>query len=55
MTVLRLDAGAGLAECADAEGAHSAVEIALVDPLCEGDRVLVHAGVAIASLEGEDA
>ena len=53
MTVLRLDAGAGLAECTDAEGGRSAVETALVDPVCEGDRILVHAGVAIASLPAE--
>jgi hydrogenase maturation factor len=53
MTVLRLDAAAGLAECADAQGGLSAVETALVAPLQEGDRVLVHAGVAIADLSGE--
>ncbi len=55
MTVVRLDPGSGLADCADADGGRSAVETALLEPLREGDRVLVHAGVAIASLPGEDA
>jgi hydrogenase maturation factor len=55
MTVLRLDTGSGLAECADAGGGRSAVETALLEPLRQGDRVLVHAGVAIASLPGGDA
>jgi hydrogenase maturation factor len=53
--VLRLDTGSGLAECADAGGGRSAVETALLEPLRQGDRVLVHAGVAIASLPGGDA
>jgi len=50
MTVVRLDAGRGLALCADAAGARSTVEIALIEPPLPGERLLVHAGTAIASL-----
>ncbi|MCW3028682.1 MAG: hypothetical protein JWN81_1893 [Solirubrobacterales bacterium] len=53
MTVVRTDEDRGLALCADAEGARHAVETALVEPLAAGRVVLVHAGVAIASLAGE--
>jgi hydrogenase maturation factor len=53
MTVMRMDEQRGLALCADAEGARHTVETALVDPLAAGRIVLVHAGVAIASLPGE--
>ena len=50
MTVVRVDADRGLALCADEEGARHTVETALVEPVSPGDRVLVHAGTAIASL-----
>jgi hydrogenase maturation factor len=50
MTVLRVDAGRGLALCADPEGERHSVEIALVDPVTPGGRLLVHAGTAIASV-----
>jgi hydrogenase maturation factor len=53
MTVLRLDAGSGLAECVDDAGARSDVEASLVGPVHAGDRLLVHAGVAIAPLAAE--
>jgi hydrogenase maturation factor len=53
MTVLRLDAGSGLAECVDDAGARSDVEASLVGAVRAGDRLLVHAGVAIAPLAGE--
>ena len=53
MTVLRIDARRGLALCSDAQGARHTVETALLTPLESGSRVLVHAGVAIASLGGE--
>jgi hydrogenase maturation factor len=43
MTVISVDEAQGLALCADGE-----VEIALVPPLSPGDRILVHAGTAIA-------
>jgi hydrogenase expression/formation protein HypC len=53
LTVLRLDAGRGLALCADDEGTSETVEIDLVAPVAPGDRVLVHAGTAIARLTEE--
>ena len=49
MTVLRVDATRGLALCVDGSGARSTVEIALVEPVAEGDELLVHAGTAIAA------
>jgi hydrogenase expression/formation protein HypC len=55
MTVVRVDAATGLAVCADGAQAESVVEISLVCPLDVGDRVLVHAGVAIAPLEASEA
>ena len=51
MRVLRIDAERGLALCVDEEGDRSTVEIALVDPVVPGDSVLVHAGVALVTLE----
>jgi hydrogenase maturation factor len=47
MRVLRIDEARGLALCEDDDGAHSTVEIALVDAHV-GATVLVHAGTAIA-------
>jgi len=52
MTVAQIDEESGLALCADGEGARHAVEIALVEQVIIGERLLVHAGVAIASLPG---
>jgi hydrogenase assembly chaperone HypC/HupF len=40
------------AECVDGDGARQAVLVDLVGPVGPGDSVLVHAGVAIAPLEG---
>lgn len=54
MTVVRIDERRGLALCADAGGARHTVESALVEPLAAGRMVLVHAGVAIASLPRDD-
>ena len=51
MNVVRVDAAKGLAVCVDDAGAEATVEISLVGPVREGDRVLVHAGTAIAPLE----
>jgi hydrogenase maturation factor len=48
MEVVAVDAERGLALCADAEQAPSTVETALVEPVALGDRLLVHAGTAIA-------
>lgn len=50
VTVLRVDAARGLALCADDDGRRSSVETALVEPVAPGDRLLVHAGTAIAAL-----
>jgi hydrogenase assembly chaperone HypC/HupF len=51
MRVLRIDTERGLALCVDEDGAKSSVEIALVDPVAPGGSVLVHAGVALVTLE----
>lgn len=53
LTVLRLDDERGLALCADDEGNSETVEIDLVAPVAPGDRLLVHAGTAIARLTEE--
>ncbi len=55
MRVLDVDAGRGLALCANGEGDRSSIEIALVDSVTEGDSLLVHAGTAIAHLGREGA
>jgi len=55
MTVVRIDSETALAECTDDAGETSDVETALVAALRHGDRVLVHAGVAIAMLDPEGA
>lgn len=47
MRVQRVDVDRGLALCVDDRGGRQTVETALVDALEEGDRVLVHAGVAL--------
>ena len=49
MQVERIDEQRGLALCAAEDGSKSTVEIALVS-VEPGDRVLVHAGVALAEL-----
>jgi len=49
MRVDRIDDARGLALCSAEDGSKSAVEIALVD-VAPGDRVLVHAGVALTEL-----
>jgi hydrogenase maturation factor len=53
MTVERVDGARGLALCAGEDGTRSSVEIALVEPVAPGDRLLVHAGTAIATLAEE--
>ncbi len=49
MRVERIDGARGLALCAADDGSRSTVEIALVS-VQPGDRVLVHAGVALTEL-----
>jgi hydrogenase assembly chaperone HypC/HupF len=53
MSVLRLDEERGLALCADDDGSSETVETDLVAPVAPGDRLLVHAGTAIARLTEE--
>jgi hydrogenase maturation factor len=48
MAVLALDEARALALCVDQAGRRHTVEIALVAPVAAGDRLLVHAGTAIA-------
>lgn len=55
MTVVALDPARGLALCTDESGSRCTVEIALVEPVQAGARLLVHAGTAIARLEGAQA
>jgi hydrogenase maturation factor len=55
MTVLAVDEARALALCADEAGTRITVETALVDRVSRGDRLLVHAGTAIAALEFEPA
>ena len=52
MQVERIDDVRGLALCAAEDGSKSTVEIALVS-VVPGDRVLVHAGVALAELSAQ--
>jgi hydrogenase maturation factor len=51
MTVMRIDAARGLALCEHEDGGRETVETALVEPVASGDRLLVHAGTALARLE----
>jgi len=51
MTVVRVDAERDLALCAHDDGNRETVEVALVDPVLPGDRLLVHAGTALVHLE----
>lgn len=50
MRVLEVGAD-GLGRCAGEGEGEGEVELTLVEPVAVGDRVLVHAGVAIARLE----
>jgi hydrogenase maturation factor len=49
MRVLALDAERGLALCEAGDGQRHSVEVALIEFPAEGDTLLVHAGVAIAT------
>jgi len=51
MTVVRIDAERALALCESEDGARASVEIALVEPVADGDRLLVHAGTALQVLD----
>ena len=52
MTVLRVDEARELALCEAEDGARETVEIALVAPVSPADRLLIHAGTAIAHQGG---
>ncbi len=52
LTVAKVDGERGLALCVGSAGARETVEVALVAPVAPGDALLVHAGTAIAKLEG---
>jgi hypothetical protein len=52
MTVLRVDAARELALCEADDGRHETVQVALVWPVRPAERLLVHAGTAIAREEG---
>jgi hydrogenase maturation factor len=54
MLVTSLGGADGLTVCTDADGVTSEVDTTLVGPVAPGHRVLVHAGVAIATLGRED-
>jgi hydrogenase maturation factor len=53
MAVRGIDEARGLALCEDAAGARHTVETALVEPVGDGDVLLVHAGTAIQALGRE--
>lgn len=48
LRVVSVDDARGLAVCADESGASLEVDVLLVAPVSTGDRLLVHAGTAIA-------
>jgi hydrogenase assembly chaperone HypC/HupF len=50
MRVVRIDEARVLALCEDEDGERASVEIALVEPVRDGDRLLVHAGTALQVL-----
>ena len=50
MKVELIDAGRGLALCADEHGERATIEVELVAPVAVGDEILVHAGTALVRL-----
>ncbi|HEX5898238.1 MAG: HypC/HybG/HupF family hydrogenase formation chaperone [Solirubrobacteraceae bacterium] len=48
LRVVSVDDARGLAVCADESGASLEIDVLLVAPVDPGDRLLVHAGTAIA-------
>ena len=54
MRVLGIAGAAGLADCAGEDGETTTVDTTLVEPVAPGERVLVHAGVALVKLDDEE-
>ena len=50
MRVVKVDGARALALCEDEDGERASVEIALVEPVSDGDCLLVHAGTALQVL-----
>jgi hydrogenase maturation factor len=55
MQIVAIDAARDLAVCVDDKGRRAEIDTLLVEPSLPGERLLVHAGVAIARLEAEEA
>ncbi|WP_249010869.1 HypC/HybG/HupF family hydrogenase formation chaperone [Conexibacter sp. DBS9H8] len=55
VSIVSVDAAAGLACCTASGGEEITVQTALVGPVTVGQRLLVHAGTAIVTLAGEAA
>jgi hydrogenase maturation factor len=55
MQVVAVDTDRGLAVCVDDDGQPAEIDTLLVEPALPGERLLVHAGVAIARLDAEAA
>jgi hydrogenase maturation factor len=55
MQVVAVDSARGLAVCVDDDSHATEIDTLLVAPALPGERLLVHAGVAIARLEAEEA
>lgn len=55
MIVVGVDQPEGLATCVGEGDSRGTVETALVEPVAPGDRLLVHAGTAIAWLGDDEA
>jgi hydrogenase assembly chaperone HypC/HupF len=55
MRVVELDLQRSLALCVSADGGRESVEIALVEPVALGERLLVHAGTALSRVGDQDA
>jgi hydrogenase maturation factor len=51
LRVVSVDEERGLALCADDRGGSAEVDVLLVSPVAPGERLLVHAGTAIARSE----
>lgn len=55
MRVLGVAGAAGLARCEGEDGTTTTIDTTLVEPVTQGERVLVHAGVALVKLDDGEA